>query len=33
MTHHLINIPQSIYNYLENLTKNNETYKTIDIFI
>jgi|694.fasta_scaffold52616_5 hypothetical protein len=30
---YLINIPHSIYNYLGNLTNNNETYRTIDIFI
>jgi hypothetical protein len=30
---YLINISHSIYNYLGNLTNNNETYRTIDIFI
>lgn len=30
---YLIKISHSMYNYLVNLTKNNETYRTIDIFI
>ncbi len=30
---YLIKIHHSIYNYFGNLTNNNKTYKTIDIFI